>query len=194
MRYSESDALNEAYELIGTLYETEFQAAANSERAMTIAAALAELGEDRSWASVWWAYGAIHHDLRDEAYNRALVMLAKVDASDEARAAALMLRAEIKFTQAVQGGSEPASQEQVELLLPAANLVPDWPNLRVRLARALHAVGEDDAAREHAEAAVALAERARLSNDPFDVAFTGTGLRPGWAADELDALGLLSSG
>lgn len=193
MRYSDSPVLDEAYELIGTLYEIEFQVAANPERAMTIAAALAELGEDRSWASVWWAYGAIHHDLSDEAYERALEMLAKVDASDEARAAALMLRAEIKFTQTVQSEAEPDSREQVELLSEAASLASDWPNLRVRLARALHAAGEEGAARQHAEAAVALAERASPSEDPFDIAFTGTGLRSGWAAEELGALGLLSS-
>lgn len=194
MKYSDSASLNQAYELIGTLYLTEFKVTENPARAMTIAGALAELGEDHSWASVWWAYGAIHHDLSDEAYERALEMLAKVDASQEARAASLMLRAEIRFTQAVGSGAEPESREQVELLSKAVTLVSDWPNLRVRLARALHEAGENEAARQQAEAAVALAERATQSEDPFDIAFTGTGLRSGWVADELGALGLLRTG
>lgn len=191
MKYSSSTALNDAYELIATLYETEFQVAASAERAMTIASALAELGEDRTWASVWWAYGAIHYDLSDEALARALQLLAKVDEPDEAQAAALMLRAEIKFTQAVQRDAEPELQEQVKLLSQAAKLAPEWPNVRVRLARALHLAGQEDPARTHAEAAVALATPAMPSVDPFDTAITGTGLRPGWATDELDALGVL---
>ncbi len=191
MRYSPSTAINEAYNLISHLYVTEFQDAKSSPRAMTIAAALAELGEDRSWASVWWAYGAIHYDLSDEAYARALELLGKVDASDEARAAALMLRAEIKFTQAIQRDAEPDGQEQVELLAEAVALAPEWPLLRVRLARALHSLGKDEAARRHAEAAITLTRRAKPSDDPFETAITGNGLRRGWADDELAALQLL---
>jgi tetratricopeptide (TPR) repeat protein len=190
MRYSDSTALEKAYELIATLYAIEFQASDSAERAMTISAALGELGEDRSWASVWWAYGVIHHDLSDEGFARALELLARVDRPAEARAAALMLRAEIKLTQAVYRDAEPDDDEQVTMLSEAAKLAPDWPNVRVRLARALCSAGEVESARAHAEAAVAFAGAER-SDDPFDIAITGMGLRPGWASDELKVLGLL---
>lgn len=191
MKYSPSPAINDAYNLIVHLYVNEFQDAESSPRAMIIAAALAELGEDQDWASVWWAYGAIHYDLSDEAYARALELLGCVDASVEARAVALMLCAEIKFTQAIEHDAEPDEQEQVELLTEAVALAPQWPLLRVRLARALHSVGQDEAARPHAEAAVTLTGRGELSEDPFDAAITGQGLRSGWVRDELAALGLL---
>lgn len=190
MRYSPSTRLNDVYVLIGQLYVAEFQDANSSPRAMTIAAALAELGEDRGWASIWWAYGAIHYDLTDAAYERALELLGRVDASDEARAAALMLRAQIRFTQAIYREAEPDGPEQVELLTEAVNLAPEWPLLRVRLARALHTLGEDETARRHADAALTLVARAEASGDPFDTAFSGIGLRPGWAHDELAALHL----
>ncbi len=190
VRYTESPVLNEVYELLAVLFETEFEDPLSAERAMTIAAALGELGEDRSWASVWWAYGAVHHDLSDEALARALELLSKVVAPDSARAAALMLRAEIKFSQAVNAGDEPNPREQVELLSEASKLAPDWPSIRVRLARALHDANRNDLAREQAEAATAFVEPSP-SVDPFDTAISGRGLRPGWAHDELNALGLL---
>lgn len=192
MRYSPSSALNEVYDVIGQLYVTEFRDPKSSPRAMTIAAALRELGEHRSWASVWWAYGAIHFDLSDDAYATALRLLDKVDASAEAQAAALMLRAQIRFTQAVDHNIEPNDREQVELLGKAVERAPEWPLLRVRLARALQSVGEVSAARREALEALQLAAHARPSEDPFDVAFTGSGLRPGWARDELAELGLVA--
>jgi len=65
-----------------------------------------ELGEDRSWASVWWAYGALHHELSDEALVRALELLVRVDRSADARAAALMLQAAIKVAQAAYAESD----------------------------------------------------------------------------------------
>jgi hypothetical protein len=187
MRYSSSKRLEEAYNLIAHLYVTEFQDAKSSPRAMTIAAALAELGEDRGWASVWWAYGAVHYDLSDEGYATALERLEKVDASGDARAAALMLRAEIEFTQAIQHDAEPDGRKQVEFLSEAVALAPEWPLLRVRLARAFHSLGRGEEARRHAEVAM-LMEGTDPSDDPFDTAFTGKGLRPGWAHDELAAL------
>lgn len=190
MRYDDSTALDRAYHLIATLYAIEFQTSDSAERAMTIAAALGELGEDQSWASVWWAYGVIHHDLSDDGFKRALELLVRVNRSPEARAAALMLHAEIKFTQTIYRDAEPDQHEQIKLLGEAATLAPDWPNLRVRLARALLSAGDIQSARDHAEAAVTLAGAER-SEDPFDTAITGTGLRLGWASDELNALGLL---
>ncbi len=157
---------------------------------MVIADALAELGEDRSWASVWWAYGAIHHDLSDEALERAGDLLERVDRFDQAQAAALMLRAEIRYTQALYRDAEPDQNEQLGILSEAVGLAPEWPNIRVRLARALWSAGDAESARMHAEAAIALTA-APPSEDPFDVAISGKGLRPGWASDELTALGLL---
>lgn len=190
MRYDDLPALDNAYQLIATLYAIEFQASYSAERAMTIASALGELGEDRSWASVWWAYGVIHHDLSDEGFERALDLLVRVDRSREARAAALMLHTEIQLTQAIYRDARPDQDEQVRLLAEAVALAPGWPNLRVRLARALLSAGDMESAREHAEAAVTLA-RAERSDDPFDIAITGKGLRPGWASDELKSLGLV---
>jgi hypothetical protein len=183
--------LNEVYELIAVFYEAQFRESHSAQRAMIIAAALVELGEHRSWASVWWAYGAIHHDLSDEALKRALDLLSEVATPDPARAAALMLGAEIKFSQALNAGEEPNPREQVSLLAEASRLAPDWPSIRVRLARALHEARRDDLAREHAEVAVTLVGPTR-SADPFDTAISGRGLRPGWVHDELNALGLLT--
>lgn len=65
-----------------------------------------ELGEDRSWASVWWAYGALHHELSDGALAMALELLVRVDRSADARAAALMLQAAIKVAQAAYAESD----------------------------------------------------------------------------------------
>lgn len=186
------ESIDAAYELIATLYAIEFQDMASAERAMTISLALAELGEDRSWASVWWAFGALHHDLSDEAFERALEMLGNVSEPAPACAAALMLAAEIRLTQAAYRDEDPDQAAQVDALTEAAKLAPNWPSLRVRLARALAAVGDAEAARTHAEAAIALMP-SEPSGDPFDVAITGAGLRSGWAADELRALDLLSS-
>jgi hypothetical protein len=95
-----------AYELIAVLYEQEFQESRSAERAMTIAAALAELGEEQTWASVWWSHGAIHHDLSNGALAKALELLLAVTTAEAARAAALMLRAEIKLTQALDAGGQ----------------------------------------------------------------------------------------
>jgi hypothetical protein len=189
VRYSAIPAVNAVYELVAVLFVVEFQDIKSAERAMTVSWALAELGEDRSWASVWWAYGAVHHDLSDEAFERALTLLAKVDASPEARAAALMLWAEIRFTQTTYSDADVDRDEQVKVLTEAASLVPTWPSLRVRLARALTSVGDVQSARAHAKAAIALTAK-EPSGDPFDVAITGRGLRSGWADEELRSLGL----
>lgn len=189
MRYSDIQSINATYELIATLYASEFHDMASAERAMTISLALAELGEARSWAGVWWAYGAIHHDLSDEAFDRAIEMLNRVDSSPPARAAALMLTAEIRMTQAAYRDEDPDQAAQIELLTEAAKLAPDWPSVRVRLARALVAVGNAEAARTHADAALALMP-SEPSTNPLDVTLTGGGLRSGWVADELRGLGL----
>lgn len=188
MRYSAAPALDAAYRLIAVLYEREDQ----PEQAMTIADALIELGEDRSWASVWWAYGAVHHDLSDSGYERALGLLAGVDGSPGARAAALMLRAEIESTRAIEQGISPDVRRQAELLSEAVDLAPDWPNLRIRLTRACLSVGDKQAARQHAQATLAHLEQQPTSGDPFDSALSGRTLDRTSAAEELDALGVLN--
>lgn len=186
MRYADSPALDAVYDLVATLYEVDDQ----PERAMTIAAALLEGGEERSWAAVWWAYGAIHHDLSDEAYARALELLPHVDAMPAARAAALMLQAEIEYTSAVEHGGDPDPARQVELLVEAVGLAPEWPSLHQRVARALHAAGDDERAREHARRAV---EARPPTGDPFESAISGESHDRGYVAEELASLGLLQS-
>lgn len=57
------------------------------DEAMIVAEALIGCGEARSWASVWWAYAALHCDMSDEALRKALDLLARVDRPSEARAA-----------------------------------------------------------------------------------------------------------
>jgi len=100
MRYSDVPAMDAVYALVAELAEPENPEHARPGEAMVIAYALVELGEDRSWASVWWAYGALHHEMSAEALDTALEFLDRVDHPAEARAAALMLRAEIKDAQA----------------------------------------------------------------------------------------------
>lgn len=140
MRYSKLQAVNEVYELIARLFEPEAgPAEAKPDQAFTVAGALVELGEANSWASVWFAYGALHHDLSDEALMRALTLmralelLDHVDASATARAAALMLKAEAAFSLATYREDEPDRSEQVALLDEAVELAPDWPSLHLRL-------------------------------------------------------------
>lgn len=157
---------------------------------MTIADALVALGEDRSWASVWWAYGAIHHDLSNEAYERALDLLGRVDASDEARAAALMLRAEIEATAAYESQRPPDHRRQSELLTRAVELAPDWPNLHLRLAHASAASGDMEAAQHHGAIAACQFAESPTSDDPFDVALSGTGLDKSYVSSELRSLGV----
>lgn len=189
MRYNAVPALDQAYRLIAALYEVEDQ----PEHAMTIADALVAVGESRSWASVWWAYGAIHFDLSDEAYARALELLAKVDRPSEARAAALMLRAEIESTRAIEANRSPDERRQLELLSEALAHAPGWPNLRVRLARASLAMGDHAAARRHAEIAVERLDQADSPGDPFDSALSGIALDRGYVAQELGLLGLMKT-
>jgi hypothetical protein len=159
---------------------------------MTIAVALVSLGEDRSWASVWWAYGALHYKMSDEALDRALDLLARVDHSDSACAAALMLRAEIQCAKAVYAESEPSQAEQRDLLARAVLLAPDWPRLRLRLARASKAVGDEAKAREHGAHAIALLAT-DPTTDPFDSAITGRNLDRAGVRRELETLGVVGT-
>lgn len=174
-----------AYALIARLYEPDHPSDARPDDAMTIAAALIELGERRSWASVWWSYGALHHDLSDEALARALELLEGVTGPDEARAAALMLRAEIAFQQDVYAQTSHSPDEQRRLLEAAAALVPGWPSLHIRLARAYHDAADDRAAAEHAARAL---ELRRPSDDPFDSAISGHNLDREYLTSEAERL------
>jgi tetratricopeptide (TPR) repeat protein len=169
MRYDERPAIDALYSVIARLSES----AADPAMAMVIADGLLELGEDRSWASVWWAYGAVHHDLSDEACARALELLGRVDRSDPARAAALMLTAEIESTSAIQTGKTPDARRQIALLSQALELAPDWPALHARLASALVADGRRDEAPPHIEAALAAITEDSVGADPLDTQITG---------------------
>jgi hypothetical protein len=190
VRYSDIPAFDAVYALVAQLSEPDDPGQARLEEAMIIAAALVELGEDRSWASVWWAYGALHYELSDEALDRALELLARVDRPANARAAALMLRAEIKYTQAAYSRSDPSPIEQRALLDQAVSLAPEWPALRLRLARASKAAGDEPAARNHAAAALTLLASGHATPDPFDSAITGRNLDSTYVSQELEALGL----
>lgn len=186
MRYDARQDVNAVYELIATLFEFEDA----PERAMAIAGALIELGEDRSWASVWWAYGAVHHDLSDEAYARALELLARVDRSENARAAALMFIAEIESTQAIDAGSSPDPRRQATLLSEAVALAPLWPSLRLRVAYPLRELGQSDASCREAQAALDLLDRAENTGDPFESAISGASLDREYVVGEAKAFGV----
>jgi hypothetical protein len=184
MKYDDRPDIDSAYRLIASLYESDDDPG----RAMTTAETLLERGEARSWASVWWAYGAVHHDLSDEAYAKALDLLAHVQRPDAARAAALMLRAEIESTQAIDAGGSPDARRQAELLSEAVALAPEWPSLRLRLAYPLRDLGQLNASREEACRALELLERAATTGDPFESAISGTALDLDYVAREVESL------
>ena len=188
MRYSDNASLDAVYGLIATFADPGAPEPDRLEEMMIISSALIELGEDRSWASVWWAYGAIHHEMSDEALARALDLLGRVEVPPEACAAALMLRAEIEFTKAIYAGSSPNADEQRALLSEAVSLAPDWPALRVRLARACKGAGEAPAAREHAAEAMRLLDATGPTPDPYDSALTGRNLDREYVAKEVETI------
>lgn len=190
MRYAVSPAVDEVYGIIAALFEADDE----PWRAMAIAAGLIELGEARSWASVWWAYGVAHHDLSDSGYAASLRLLKDVDHPDEARAAALMLIAEIESTQAIQRQEEPSAVRQVDLLERAVALAPRWPNIRVRLARAYRAAGRVVEARQQAQSTLELLKQAPDSTDPFDSAFTGNRFYRPYIMGELRDFGVKAEG
>lgn len=190
MRYSADGALDAAYELIARLSEPDDPDDARLDEAMTVADGLIACGEDRTWASVWWAYAALHYEMSDEALHRALGLLARVDRPAEARAAALMLQAEIKMMQAAYAQTGPSAPEQRSLLEGAASLAPDWPSLQLRLARAYKLDGQDSAALEHAMQALSLVQGAMPTADPFDSAITGRNLDRDYVEREVAALGV----
>jgi hypothetical protein len=94
---------------------------------MTVSAALVELGEHNSWAAVWWAYAALYHGLSDAALAQAARWLRRVDRPAAARAAALMLRADIESKIAAYAGKEPPTQTQRQLLEEATLQAPIGP-------------------------------------------------------------------
>ena len=192
MRYSNSPELDAVYGLVASWSRPDDPDQARLDEAMTVAGALASLGEDRSWASVWWAYGALHYEMSDEALDRSLVLLARVDHPDCACAAALMLQAEIEYASAVYAESEPSHAKQRDLLARAVSLAPDWPALRLRLARASKAVGDEADARDHGARVVALLER-EATLDPFDSAITGRNLDRDYVRRELEMLGVVGT-
>jgi hypothetical protein len=189
MKYSDMVGLDALYALIAGFAAPEDPGEARFEDAGVIASGLLDLGEDRSWASVWLAYRALHHEMSDQALARALEFLLRVDHPAEARAAALMLIAEITNTRAVYAQTDPSHGEQRALLAEAVTLAPDWPALRLRLARACKAVGADDEARAQARAARALLA-SPPTEDPFDTAITGRNFNRAYVERELETFGL----
>jgi hypothetical protein len=188
MRYSPDASIDAVYRLLARLAAPEDPAEVRLDEVMIVADALIACGHHRSWASVWWAYAAVHYDMSDEALERAWGLLAAVDAPTEARAAALMLQAEIKMTQAAYASADPAPAEQHALLEEAASLAPEWPSVRLRLARAAKSDGHDAKAREHASAALALLRQGGSTDDPFDSAISGRNLDQGYVEREVAAL------
>jgi hypothetical protein len=180
--------MNGVYEVLAKLAAPEDPAAVRLNEVMVIADALITCGEDRSWPSVWWAYAALHYDMRDEALDRAIGLLESVEHPTEAVAAALMLRAEIKMTQAAYASTDPSAVEQESLLERAVALAPKWPALRLRLARAAKAGGHEGLAAEHGAAALALIRELGPSPDPFDSAITGRNLDYSYVEGEVATL------
>lgn len=192
MRYSENGTIDAAYALIADMIAPATLDEAQPQSAMTVAAALMELGERDSWATVWWAYGALNHDLSDAALQSAMETLGDVVRPRLARAAALMLKAQTAYTLAIRSERPPATDEQRQLLEAAFELAPTWPELRVRLARACKESGDEAAAREHAARAL---EGLRIGPpaDPFDAAISGWNLDPEYVRAEFEELGLISA-
>lgn len=191
MRYSPDPPLDAEYARLAQLAEPQNPDDARFDEVMAVSDALIARGEDRSWASVWWAYAALHYDMSDEALERAFDLLARVETPSEARAAALMLQAEIRMTQAAYAAEDPAAEEQQSLLEEAVALVPDWPSLRLRLARAYKADGQESQAADNARRALALLRDSGPSDDPFDSAITGRSLDRDYVEGEVAALGAL---
>lgn len=188
MIYSADTAIDAVYQLLARLAAPESPDDARLDEVMIVADALIACGEDRSWASVWWAYAALHYDMSDEALERAAELLARVDRPSEARAAGLMLRAEIQMTQSAYASTSPSSAEQHLLLAEAVSLAPQWPSLRLRLARAAKSDGQEARAREHANAALALLRDSAPTDDAFDSAITGRNLDRAYLELEVAAL------
>lgn len=186
---ADDSALDAVYALVATLYEDADQ----PDQAMTICAALMTLGEERSWATVWWAYGATHHDLADEALAGALALLPAVDRSPWARAAALMLQAEIEDQSAAYDGGRADPARQTRLLSEAVQLAPAWPGLHLRLARACADAGDDATARHHATETMRLIDDGPAEPTAFERALTGHGLIAEAVTSELRGLALLET-
>jgi hypothetical protein len=184
VEYSERPPLEAVYKLLARLSAPWDPGEARLDEAMVVADALIELGDARSWASVWWSYGALHHDLGNEALARGAELLSRVDRPDSARAAALMLLAEIRETQAIWGDEEDDHHEERALLERAVALAPEWPALHLRLARACRDVGDAGAAARHATRAL---ELHRPSTEPFD-ALTGHSLNRDYLVREVASL------
>jgi hypothetical protein len=188
MRYSPDDRFDRVYKLLARLAAPDDPDDARLDEVMIVADAQIACGQDRSWASVLWAYAALHYDMSDEALERAAELLGRVTEPAEARAAALMLQAEVKMTQAAYASTDPSPAEQRLLLEEAVSLAPQWPALRLRLARAAKSEGQAAEAREHAAAALALLRDSGPTDDPFDSAITGRNLDPAYVEREVAAL------
>jgi len=190
MRYSDNPPLDAVYDLLARLSAPRNPDEQRLDEVMIVADALIASGQDRTWASVWWGYAALHYDMSDDALRRAAHLLRDVDGPREARAAALMLRAEIMMTQASYGLVSPSPSEERSLLEVAVSLEPTWLSLHMRLARALKTEGQDAKAHRHGAEVLALLNRFSSTQDPFDSAFTGRNYDHSYVKQEVTKLAL----
>lgn len=175
MIYDERPSIDATYRQIAEWFEEP----GDPSTGMLVSDALIELGEADSWASVWWSYGAVHYDLTDEAYARAIDLLAGVVRSAAARAAALVLRAEVAFTAANEQRRPQDIPAQIEMLREAAALRPDWPAPCLRLARALAQGGRDAEANNEVQRLTELVANAEApSRASISPLLTSTDLTP----------------
>ncbi len=160
---------------------------------MRLSEELVEAGDGGTWASVWWAYGAIHYELTRESYDLALIRLAEVVDPGYAVAASLMLTAEIELTRAIESKEKVDNDRQVDLLAQARAFAPDWPSIHLRMAYPLREIGK--AAEAKAEIALAVQLLPNVpSQDPFDVCISGRGTDRNYVLAELDAFEPKNSG
>lgn len=162
---------------------------------LTITAALLDVLDDRAWAAVWWSYGAIHHLLDDESLARARDLLRDVRAPRDARASALMLRAEIINTLAIWQETDRDEPLQVRLLEEALAIAPDWPALHIRLAQSHNSLGAAAEAARHGSRALELLSEFSATTDlePFEEAIAGFGTEPSDARKGLEMAGVFGS-
>ena len=189
MRYHENPRVDALLRLAGSeaLRDTTAEGLPNS---LTITAALIELLEDRAWATIWWAYGALHHLLDDESLDRAQDLLKDVRGSAEARAASLIMRAATLHTLATHQGVDPDEVLQLRLLEEAVTVAPDWPAVHIMLAESHNSLGARTEAARHASRALELlAEPAGEELEPFEVAIARMGVATSFIREHLVDLG-----
>lgn len=166
-----TEDLETTYELIGRLYAVDDLD--DSGAAMQLSRDLIERGNSNSWASVWWAYGALNFDLSDEAWDEALRLLSRVDHPPEAQGAAKMLTAAVEATISIYSGAAADPERQVALHKEALSFCPDWPKIHLLLGQYLRKMGRDTEAKAAIARAIDLVRRDHGNLDVVDRTFAG---------------------